>query len=631
MTKRIHEMEAAIEAAQTTPARVDALNRLADHLRNADEHRTRQLAEEALRLAQQEQYVAGIADSLNNLVWCDLLADDLKMAMERALMVLDLVEENQGLERFNARALGLLGLIHRRAGNMVVALESLFSALQQAETVGDVQLAAGIINDVGVLYLDTNHYDEALEQFKASLLKFREIDALPHVLAAVLNNIACVYIEQNEFANAMSYAQQTLEKYRQLHSRAGEARILKNIGRIHLKQGNHEQALLHFSEAMRFAESEAIGELSHDILVGLGMVFLGLKDFEQALVYLQQALAQAIQSQVAVAQYQAHEMLSHVYEQLGDFEQALMHHKRFHEVRQHVFSAEADSRFKSMQVLHQVERARHEQKMLQLRNEALELEIAERERTEATRLERERLQIALEKGRELNRMKTRMMERIAHEFRTPLAIIQTSTLLLTDYPDQLSDEQRKRNRTAIQRQVRYMSEMLDDILTVLRTAYDRPDFRPEPSPIAEVCQVVFDTIKRENPQWAQRLAATVEPNQARVLLDRALFRRILENLIDNAIKFSAPDDAVIVSLQTGEDDVIIKVCDKGIGIPLDEQQEIFEPFSRASNVGEVPGIGLGLTVVRDCVALHNGSIVVESKPGMGSTFILRLKSESTLA
>lgn len=107
-------------------------------------------------------------------------------------------------------------------------------------------------------------------------------------------------------------------------------------------------------------------------------------------------------------------------------------------------------------------------------------------------------------------------------------------------------------------------------------------------------------------------------------MDEQLLQKILTNLLSNAIKYSPESEIVSFDLSCKDEIVTFRIQDQGIGIALEEQSRLFEPFYRATNVGKVKGTGLGLSIVKKCVELQGGQINLESQIGMGSTFIVKL-------
>src|SRR5262249_10300723 len=106
--------------------------------------------------------------------------------------------------------------------------------------------------------------------------------------------------------------------------------------------------------------------------------------------------------------------------------------------------------------------------------------------------------------------------------------------------------------------------------------------------------------------------------------DEALVRHILVNVLSNAIKYSPAGSKIAFTAQNDGVVAIFEVRDQGIGIPKADQARLFEAFHRAQNVGEVPGTGLGLVIVKKCVDLHEGKIELNSELGKGTTVIVRL-------
>jgi signal transduction histidine kinase len=113
-----------------------------------------------------------------------------------------------------------------------------------------------------------------------------------------------------------------------------------------------------------------------------------------------------------------------------------------------------------------------------------------------------------------------------------------------------------------------------------------------------------------------------------VFMDKKLLRHILMNLLSNAVKYSGDKATVwlILSCSNGYIDFVVK--DEGIGIPPEDQGYLFDPFFRADNVSNIPGSGLGLSIVKNCVDLHRGSISFESTMGIGTKFLVSLPYES---
>jgi signal transduction histidine kinase len=235
------------------------------------------------------------------------------------------------------------------------------------------------------------------------------------------------------------------------------------------------------------------------------------------------------------------------------------------------------------------------------------------------------LRAALDQERRLVDLKSRFGIMVSHEFRTPLATIQTSTDLLENYVDRLTPERRREALETISRQVRHLTTMLDDILSISKADTIGMDFKPTPTDLAELCQSIAEEVR-----WLDRghhlvrySAEGVAPSLA---IDRALLQRALINLLTNAVKYSPDHTSIEFTVRQRGEEISLTIRDYGIGIPEAEITRLFDTFFRASNVGVIPGTGLGLAIARRAVEAHGGRIEVASTPGEGTVFIVRLQA-----
>ena len=243
------------------------------------------------------------------------------------------------------------------------------------------------------------------------------------------------------------------------------------------------------------------------------------------------------------------------------------------------------------------------------------------------------LQKALEVERELNEMKSRFISTASHEFRTPLTAILSSAEFLQEYGDALKAEKRDRQFSRIKRSVHHMTQLLDDVLHISKVEAGKIELNLAPLDVREFCLELVDELQPSFPDRAialeMDLAVPVSPQSGKApRLDRKLLFHILSNLISNAVKYSPESPTVWLSVQYQHRERLItfKVCDRGIGIPKDDLERLFESFHRAGNVGAISGTGLGLAIVHRIVDAHGGCVVVGPRDGggRGSTVELQL-------
>ena len=239
---------------------------------------------------------------------------------------------------------------------------------------------------------------------------------------------------------------------------------------------------------------------------------------------------------------------------------------------------------------------------------------------------------SLAKQLELADLKSRFVSMASHEFRTPLAAILSSSDLVRHYGERMEAQERVECFDAIDRSVRRMKDMLEDILLIGKSDAGVSQFKPVSMPLQPLCESI---VAEAQVGFAQRSAAThaiefqSDDAQCVAELDERWFRHIFGNLLSNALKYSPEGGTVRFALTSRADAVELTVTDCGIGLPPEDIPRLFESFFRASNSGHIPGTGLGLSIVKRAVELHGGRISVESELGRGTTFRVVLPRQHT--
>lgn len=249
--------------------------------------------------------------------------------------------------------------------------------------------------------------------------------------------------------------------------------------------------------------------------------------------------------------------------------------------------------------------------------QAVVTDISERKRVETE------LRKALATERELGQLKSDFVALVSHEFRTPLEIIMSSADNLHRYHERLPADKREQLLRTINKSVRRMAVMMEEVLVLGRLQTDRMTFRPAVFDLLTFCQRARDEIEAATAKRSPiDLRVNGLPEQA--VGDESILRHIFTNLLSNAVKYSAPGQRVDFVVQQEGEDAVCRVVDHGCGIPEGDQKRVFQAFHRGSNVRQIPGTGLGLLIVQRCVDLHGGEIQFESVESKGTTFIVRL-------
>lgn len=230
---------------------------------------------------------------------------------------------------------------------------------------------------------------------------------------------------------------------------------------------------------------------------------------------------------------------------------------------------------------------------------------------------------ALQRERELSQLKTDFVSLVSHEFRTPLEIIMSSVDNLGRYHDRLAPEKRQELLGTINKSVRRMAGMMEEVLFLGRFDSGGTEFRPAPIDLATFCRRVVDEMESATNRMCP-IALEFEGALAGAHGDEAVLRHILTNLLSNAVKYSPPGERVVLAIRREGRIGVFRVVDRGCGIPTADQARLFQAFHRGSNVQQIHGTGLGLLIVRRCVELHGGEIAYETAEGRGTTFTVRL-------
>ncbi len=266
----------------------------------------------------------------------------------------------------------------------------------------------------------------------------------------------------------------------------------------------------------------------------------------------------------------------------------------------------------------QIETIQHEP-LLNDSKEMLELPL--QNITPAKQAEAE-LRESLEKERELSELKSRFIAMTSHEFRTPLTTILSSAELLDVYSEKWSDERKQKHLKRIQQAVRHMEGLVNDVLFFGSAQAGKLNFEQAPIDLVDFCRDLVEVQISTSPQHS--INFRVQGNCSNAQMDGKLLHHIVTNLLDNAIKYSPEGGTVQFDLVCTSEAAVFHIRDKGIGIPEDDQEHLFESFHRGKNIGGIPGVGLGLAIVKKSVDLHGGQITVESEVGVGTTFTVTL-------
>jgi PAS domain S-box-containing protein len=230
-----------------------------------------------------------------------------------------------------------------------------------------------------------------------------------------------------------------------------------------------------------------------------------------------------------------------------------------------------------------------------------------------------------ERLRELDRLKDEFISLVSHELRTPLTSIRGYLELLLDGGAGELTEDQQRFLAVVDRNSKRLMHLVGDLLFLAQVEAGKLALELAELSLEDVVAEAIEAAKPIADEKGIELHVTLESLPATVG-DRSRLAQVLDNLVSNALKFTPEGGSVDVRVSADGDDALIEVADTGMGIAVDEQEQLFDRFFRSSEATEraIPGTGLGLTIVKAIVERHEGRIEVESAQGEGTTMRVRL-------
>lgn len=255
-------------------------------------------------------------------------------------------------------------------------------------------------------------------------------------------------------------------------------------------------------------------------------------------------------------------------------------------------------------------------------NKKYQDEIAERIEIEnVLKQKEEALKSLLDKEKQINQMKSRFVSMASHEFRTPLATVLSSASLIERYERTDQHPKRQRHVQKIKSAVNNLTNILNDFLSLGKLEEGNIASKPEEIQVEKLCKDIFEDMEGLL-KLGQKMDYSIDTTIHSFVSDPRFLSNGIMNMLSNAIKYS--DTGKTIGLYVSDEDGYLKfeVRDEGIGIPKEEQEQIFTRFFRAQNATNIQGTGLGLHIVKRYTDLLGGKVDFISEYGKGSSFFI---------
>jgi len=232
--------------------------------------------------------------------------------------------------------------------------------------------------------------------------------------------------------------------------------------------------------------------------------------------------------------------------------------------------------------------------------------------------------------RKLTKIKNDFISNITHELKTPIATVSVAIEALRNF-DALHDPERTKEYLAISsNELQRLSFLVDKVLKLSMFEKHQVELKEEAVDLAVLVKEVVSSMKLQFEKYRAQVNVQLQGYQYGITADRLHITSVLFNLLDNALKYSKDNPSIRIELKDESEQIFLLVADNGIGIPAEYHKKIFDKFFRvpSGDTHNVKGYGLGLSYVSYVIQRHYGSIEVESQPGMGSCFIIKLPAAS---
>jgi len=547
-------------------------------------------------------------------------------SQEQALEIWKSLSDGKGI----GKSLIGLGNASLRRGDFHIALTHLQHALQYFEDADDAEGIASIYNNIGVIYKNWGDYEKATIFYHRALEIKEKNKTAKGSIANSYNNIGILYFFQENYSKALEYIQVAEKINRDCGNVNALAGNYTNIALIHNREGHHDTALEYLAESLKIKEElgdkleitvayREIGEVHkqqgkydealNSYLKGLaireeidsrhgigffcnrvGETFMLIGKFDEAITYLERGLK--INLEIGSKEFikESHQFLSKTHALKGDYKKAYDYLSEFISVKGELFNEERTKAINEVQAKYEAEKK--------------DLEI-------------EKLNMEQQHLSDINDELELFAGKAAHDLKEPLRMMSSySGLLNMRYAENL-DEDGREYVDIIQSAAKRMSKLLNGLLDYARSG--AANVRKEDIDLNDILAHIEHnlqlTVKETGAQIVYNELPTVYAAPSAML-------QLFQNIIANGIKFQKKDTLPIVKItcQKQKSTYLFSIADNGIGIPDDQQEQVFEIFRRLNSRKHYSGCGIGLATCKKIIEGLGGKIWLESTHEIGTTF-----------
>jgi len=661
---KIDSLQQVLKASVSDTAKIIALNNLSWEYLNSRSNmpEAKIYIDSIFALSKEKNFLRGIA--LANYQYGTL--ERQKGNYEKALAHFDLYidyAKQQGNRKRIADGSYQKALVYDNRGDFDKSSEIYYDILKIYQELGDTYSVALVQNALGDQLKENNKLSDAIENYTKALETFAAMDK-KRDMAHAYYNLGEAYTQKEVYDQALDFYNKALEIDLQIGDLWGIAYDYESIGEVHQLNKNHEEALSVHLEALKIREQlgQKMGLTESHYHVGDD--YLELKNYQKAKYHLETAVSIAENIDAKVVVEKAYKSLSDLYTATGDHKSASLIKDKYITVKDSLLNETKLKQIEELQIKFDTEKKQDDivalQKDAEIKDLSLERQRAirnliiglsaatlllayvlfnryrrkQKEKETAEKKQRqideERQKTLIEKQRveelqKIDRLKDEFLANTSHELRTPLnGIIGLSESLKDGAAGPLTSKAIE-NLDMIANSGKRLSHLVNDILDFSKLKNQDLTLILSPVDMHSVVNIILKLSEPLVKDKKLKLINSIPNTVSLVEADENRVQQILHNLIGNAIKFTEKGQIEITAEEKGNT-ITFSISDSGIGIPLEKLEDIFKSFEQkdGSTQREFGGTGLGLSVTKQLVELHGGSMNVVSEVGKGSTFSFTL-------
>ncbi len=545
-------------------------------------------------------------------------------------------------------ALNNFGVVYHYLGDDKTSLDYFIQAYEMRLENNLTNKIAYSLNNIGAVYSKYGNYPEAIEYHKKAMQAAIEQEDNYNYLVALLN-MGLDYDYIKDYKTSLKYYNKALIETKKQGDKTLQSHALERMSVVYTKQNDFQNAKQLLLKAYQI--SKEIGN-QYDFASfsnSLGMIYLKEKNYKKSHALIIDALKIAKQINASKLEVEAYKSLTAYYYSVNNSDKAFHYQKLYDNMRDSLYNAETELKIANLK-----NRFELNQKLEELVQKEVEL-------TSTKKISSERLTIIyiasiasigffilliyililykkiksknkliqqseekvvqlLKHEKELGKLKTRLISTVSHEFRTPMAIISSNAQLLRDYQSSMDEQMKNETLKFITSGVENMTSMMQNFEVLDKNTI--LEFIPKTVNLSEILTTIANGLQ-SLPKYTNRITISNQLTNNNFVVDKGLITHIVRNLLVNALKFSG-DKIVNLTFNNTLNNIEITITDKGIGMSPADLAKVFENFHRGSNVENIKGTGVGMSVVKRCIDLHNGKIKIDSKEGRGTTIKVTL-------